>query len=223
MKKILIIFAGTLLSVLVIYAGWWLLSPLFINQSVQEEFPSGLPNQSELANLLPDEAEKILEDAMEVIDEEYVKSLPSDEATALENEILTIAKMAPDHPMEEEMPEADTESEWALITQGQFQDADNLHKGSGSANIFQNGDQRVLRFEDFEVTNGPDLHVLLVENIAATNHDAIGEYVDLGSLKGNRGSQNYEIGTNIDLAKYEGVMIYCAPFHVVFAIAPLGN
>ncbi len=205
------------------YIGWWLLSPLFINQSVQEEFPSGIPTESELADLSPMEAEKILEDAMEVIDEEYVEHLPPDEAAALENEIMTIAKMAPDHPMEEEMPKVDGESEWAFITQGKFQDADNFHKGSGMASIFQNGDQRVLRFEDFEVTNGPDLHVLLVENVFATNHDEIGKYVDLGKLKGNLGSQNYDLMPDVDLSLYQGVMIYCAPFHVVFATASFEN
>ena len=223
MKKTLIIIAGTLVSILVMYVGWWLLSPLFINQSVQEAFPAGLPNQSELADMFPEEAEKILENAMQVIDEEYVASLTSDEANALENEIMTIAKMAPDHPMDDEMPETDTESEWVLITQGQFQDADNLHKGSGTASIFQNADQRVLRFEEFQVTNGPDLHVLLVENVFAANHDEIGNYVDLGKLKGNLGSQNYEIASDVDLSQYQGVMIYCVPFKVVFATAAFEN
>lgn len=139
------------------YLGWWLISPLFINQSVQETFPSGLPNQIELANFSPEEVEKMLEGAMQVINEEYVDSLTHDEAAALENEIMTIAKMAPDHPMDDEMPESEDESEWTLIAQGQFQDADNFHKGSGTASIFQNADQRVLRFEEFEVTNGDDL------------------------------------------------------------------
>ena len=51
----------------------------------------------------------------------------------------------------------------------------------------------VLRFEDFSATNGPDLHVLLAENPAPTSSSELGNYLDLGSLKGNIGSQNYEI------------------------------
>ncbi len=98
-----------------------------------------------------------------------------------------------------------------------FTGADAFHEGSGSAAIFQQGDTRILRFEDFMVTNGPDLHVLLVEN---TEGD-MGEYVDLGSLKGNVGSQNYEIPADIDLSQFSGVMIYCMPFHVSFSTAPL--
>ncbi len=77
----------------------------------------------------------------------------------------------------------------------------------------------MLRFEAFDVTNGPDLHVLLVENIDGTNHNEIGEYVDLGALKGNMGNQNYEIPADVDLSHYAGVMIYCMPFHVVFSTA----
>ncbi len=47
------------------------------------------------------------------------------------------------------------------------------------------------------------------------------DYVDLGSLKGNMGNQNYEIPTDLDLSDYQGVVIYCMPFHVVFATASL--
>jgi hypothetical protein len=43
----------------------------------------------------------------------------------------------------------------------------------------------------------------------------------LGSLKGNLGNQNYEIGADIELSKYKSVVIYCKPFHVVFATATL--
>ena len=47
-------------------------------------------------------------------------------------------------------------------------------------------------------------------------------YVDLGSLKGNRGSQNYDIPPGVDLSSGEwSVVIYCQPFHVIFATAQL--
>jgi hypothetical protein len=219
MKKRVIKPVVIVLGVAGIAVAWWLFSPLLISQSVDEEFPFTLPNESEITELSPNEAEEILTDAMEVIDEEFVEELGSEKAQELEETILAVATMMPDHPMDEEMPEVETE--WKLVRQGQFQDADAVHRGSGLASIFELGDQRVLRFEDFEVTNGPDLHVLLVENLAGTNHDAIGRYIDLGSLKGNLGNQNYEIMTNVDLSLYEGVMIYCMPFHVVFATAAL--
>ena len=223
MKKTISIIGASVLAVAGIALAWWLFSPLFISQSVEEDFPFEIPSESELAEMSPKEAEEAINEAMEGIDEEFVESLSAEEAQALEEQVAAVSTMMPDHSMEEEMPETEAEAEWTLVSEGQFQDADNAHHGSGTASIFQQGDQRVLRFENFKVTNGPDLHVMLVENIAAGNHDEIGNYVDLGKLKGNMGNQNYEIAAEIDISQYEGVMIYCVPFHVVFARAPFGN
>ncbi|MEM7031214.1 MAG: DM13 domain-containing protein, partial [Chloroflexota bacterium] len=110
-----------------------------------------------------------------------------------------------------------------VLKQGSFIDADDFHKGSGAATVYQVPDgQDVLRFEDFSVTNGPDLHVILSSNPNPTSSSDIGDdYIDLGSLKGNMGNQNYEIPADIDLANYQSVVIYCMPFHVVFATATL--
>jgi hypothetical protein len=100
-----------------------------------------------------------------------------------------------------------------------FTDADNAHRGSGTATILQQGDRRVLRFTDFEVTNGPDLHVYLVKNIAGRSEQTFDGYIDLGSLKGNIGEQNYDLAADVDLSEYGGIIIYCQPFHVTLSIA----
>ena len=114
--------------------------------------------------------------------------------------------------------------EWAAVAQGDFTGADRAHQGAGSATVYQQGDQRVLRFEEFSVTNGPDLHVILTKHPAPASRGEVGEdYIDLGSLKGNMGNQNYEIPADVDLSDYQGVVIYCVPFHVVFATATLGS
>ncbi len=50
----------------------------------------------------------------------------------------------------------------AQVKSGSFRDADSFHKGSGRATIYRLPDgSHVLRLEDFNVTNGPDLHVHL--------------------------------------------------------------
>ena len=54
------------------------------------------------------------------------------------------------------------------------------------------------------------------------DRDELGDYIDLGSLKGNIGNQNYEIPAGTDLSQYQSIVIYCQPFHVVFATATLG-
>ena len=84
-------------------------------------------------------------------------------------------------------------------------------------------DQHVLRLEDFRVTNGPDLRVLLVNHPDPQNRDDVqgGGYIEVGSLKGNIGNQNYEIPAGTDISTASSVVIYCRPFHVVFSVAPL--
>ena len=45
---------------------------------------------------------------------------------------------------------------------GMFRDADEFHRGSGLATMFRGPDgNHILRFEDFMVTNGPALSVLI--------------------------------------------------------------
>jgi hypothetical protein len=105
---------------------------------------------------------------------------------------------------------------------GSFTGADNFHQGSGTAAIVRAGTQRVLRFEHFEVTNGPDLYVYLaVHPQPRSRQDVAQGFISLGKLKGNVGAQNYEIPAGTDLARYRSVVIYCRPFSVVFATATL--
>jgi hypothetical protein len=126
--------------------------------------------------------------------------------------------------MNDAMPEAISNTEPVALAQGQFRNADDFHQGSGTVALYQLPDGSfVLRFEDFNVTNGPDLHVLLANHANPTTRDELHEgYLDLGSLKGNIGSQNYEIPAGTDISQFNSVVIYCMPFHVLFSVAPLG-
>lgn len=129
-----------------------------------------------------------------------------------------------DTPLPPTAPNADAVGKPALIGEGSFVDADSSHRGTGSAGIYQLEDgSRVLRFEDFEVTNGPDLHVLLVPTDASIDRGLLAEttYFDLGKLKGNVGNQNYDVPEEINLDGPWTVVIYCQPFHVVFSTAQL--
>lgn len=115
----------------------------------------------------------------------------------------------------------ETPMEPVVLAAGSFLGADDFHEGSGTATLYELEDgTRVLRFEDFSVTNGPDLRVLLVPSSDPVN-DGIGGYLELEALKGNVGSQNYEIPPDVDLSAYGSVVIYCKPFHVLFAVAAL--
>jgi len=206
------------LLVLLLPVIWWFVSPLFLNTVVDEDLPFGLPSAEAQANMTSEEIENKLSEVMTELNAEGAMDNMSDEEKAIaEERLMALSKDMPNHEMEEAMPEA--AAEWTIAAQGEFKDADSFHKGSGTATVFQQGEQSILRFENFSSTNGPDLHVLLVENIEGTRSAELGNYVNLGSLKGNMGNQNYELSSDIDISEYAGVMIYCMPFHVVFSTA----
>jgi hypothetical protein len=46
-------------------------------------------------------------------------------------------------------------------------------------------------------------------------------FVDLGSIKGNVGDQNYDVPADLDLSKYRAATIWCRRFSVNFGTAPL--
>jgi hypothetical protein len=78
---------------------------------------------------------------------------------------------------------------------------------------------------DFTTSNGPQLHVLLVDG---ANPDASKDFsltavknVDLGDLKGNQGDQRYQVPADADLQKFNTVTIYCERFHANFGSAAL--
>lgn len=117
-------------------------------------------------------------------------------------------------------------SQPVLLASGQFGAVDGLHKGQGSARLFRLSDgQRILRLEEFKVTNGPDLYVYLSGHAAPRNsgqlHD--GGALEVGRLKGNIGNQNYALPADVDLSKFKSVVIYCKQFSVVFSTAELSR
>ena len=110
------------------------------------------------------------------------------------------------------------------LVSGQFHSG--AHETKGTATIFQLADgKKTLRLTDFQTSNGPDVHVYLVAAADAKDDDTVKNagFVDLGSLKGNIGDQNYDVPGNIDLAKYRAATIWCARFNVNFGTAPLMN
>jgi hypothetical protein len=101
-----------------------------------------------------------------------------------------------------------------------------VHNTSGRATIYQQPDGKlVLRLTNFKTSNGPDVHVILVATKDADDDanflKSSTERVELGSLKGNQGDQNYDIPSDTDLSKFKTVSIYCERFNANFGAAPL--
>jgi hypothetical protein len=175
--------------------AWYLGSPLFINRVVDEPFPtSGAP-------LFPMSAGATVPEGMT--------------RQQVEDRMTEASKVQA--PADEAMPSGATGA-----TRGTFAGADDFHKGEGTATVYRVGEGAVLRLESFKVTNGPDLYVILTKHAAPRSRaDVMQGYLEIGKLKGNIGSQNYTLPREASLAEYRTVVIYCKPFHVVFATAPL--
>lgn len=97
------------------------------------------------------------------------------------------------------------------------------HPGEGRVTVLNDGSsQRFLRFEDFATDNGPDLNVYLTTSDAnAAEGTFDDDFVDLGTLSGNIGDQNYEVPPDVDLAVYDTVVVWCVRFSVAFTAADL--
>lgn len=101
------------------------------------------------------------------------------------------------------------------------------HDTTGTVSVLQLGNgQRVLRLEDLDTSDGPALYVWLSDAEVLPGSDGWrvfddGEHVSLGNLKGNKGSQNYDIPADADLSKLHSVSIWCDRFNVSFGAAEL--
>jgi hypothetical protein len=93
------------------------------------------------------------------------------------------------------------------------------HDTSGIARVVRlAGGRRVLTLTGFATAAGPDLRVRLASG-AATDGAAHG-VVDLGALKGNRGSQQYGLPAGARV-RHATVLIWCRAFSALFGAAPL--
>ncbi len=101
------------------------------------------------------------------------------------------------------------------------------HATSGAVLLIRLPDgSRVLRLEGLDTSNGPDLKVWLsdaavVDGPSGWRTFDDGRYLDLGSLKGNVGNQNYPIPADAELAGLTSLSIWCDRFDVSFGAAEL--
>ena len=130
---------------------------------------------------------------------------------AMEEKAMMEKEMMEKEAMEKEMSTTSYEGTFTGV-------GDGIHDAQGDAYTIplENGNN-VLRLENFESTNGPDLYVYLATDDRAT------DFVNLGILKANNGNQNYDIPADTDLTKYNNVLIWCKSFGVLFGSADLSS
>jgi len=126
------------------------------------------------------------------------------------------------HRVDEAMPTGEAASSAQALESGTFYGI--LHPTEGTATIYRMADgTHLLRFTNFKTSNGPDVHVYIVaaDNPKDSASVLRAGFIDLGSIKGNIGDQNYTLAPDVDLAKYRAVSVWCKRFSVNFGTAPL--
>lgn len=89
------------------------------------------------------------------------------------------------------------------------------HPASGYVRVVETPEEQIIRYEDYDGTNGPDLYVYLAKDLEAT------EFVDLGLARGNKGNINYGVPLDVDLDDYTYVLTWCKAFGVLFDYAKI--
>lgn len=100
-----------------------------------------------------------------------------------------------------------------IIAQGPFQPR--AHEVKGSALLIEDDGKQILRFEDFETINGPDIRIYLSSDLG------IEDSIDLGPIQATKGNVNYTLPQNVDASKYRYALVWCRAFRVLFSYAQL--
>ncbi len=94
------------------------------------------------------------------------------------------------------------------------------HSAVGEASVVELSDgRRQLVLENLDVENGPDLKLFL----SPSSEGNVDGGVNLAPLRGNRGTQLYEIPSDVDLASLPNVVIWCERFSTPFGTATLSS
>jgi|SRR6187200_294903 hypothetical protein len=141
--------------------------------------------------------------------------------TINDNDLMAIGII--NKQQQQQQSNATTTAASTIIRTGYFIGAgDGFHNAEGLAKVIPleglakviplEGVRNILRLESFKSTNGPNVHLYLATDKAASS------FIDLGRLKANNGNQNYNIPVGIDLTKYNIALIWCKDFSVLLEV-----
>ncbi|MFE6282246.1 DM13 domain-containing protein [Streptomyces sp. NPDC057877] len=148
---------------------------------------------------------------------------------ALPEVTTSSAASAPATPQAEASPSAEPSEPAGPVTVASGELISHEHATSGTVKLLRLTDgSHVVRLEDLDTSNGPDLRVWLTDAPVKEGQDGWhvfddGAYESLGKLKGNKGSQNYPLPADVDPAAFTSVSIWCDRFDVSFGAAELAR
>ncbi|MFL6391862.1 MAG: DM13 domain-containing protein, partial [Nitrososphaeraceae archaeon] len=225
-KKILIVIIIIIVVVaLAIPFAIYTISPLFISNTVNEPLPTTAAVTNK--NTASQEYQKFVsmneQDRINAAKQmsQRQKNMVMIGAAQLNNtmneNVVMSAGTINKQQQQQQQSNATTTAASTIIRTGYFIGAgDGFHNAEGLAKVIPlEGVRNILRLESFKSTNGPNVHLYLATDKAASS------FIDLGRLKANNGNQNYNIPVGIDLTKYNIALIWCKDFSVLFGSAQL--
>jgi hypothetical protein len=168
--------------------AWFLISPAFISVEINEASP--------LDRIVS--SDTIVKDNMDTMNEQTKQEF-EEQTAEMSNMIMEMNDMMPAAP--------------GIAASGVFMQR--AHEVEGTALLLEIEGQHVVRFENFNTINGPDLRIYLAAD--ASDDD----FVELGKIKATKGNVNYPVPDGTDVEKYNHVLVWCKPFGVLFSYAAL--
>ena len=186
----------TVLGVPFVVVSWWLISPFFIDEQIEDRFETSIA----AARAAP----AVTRGATTTTVPTTLAASPV--ATA---EPTTVASAPPDPVTPGPI----------LLAAGSFVGLAG-HDGTGDAGIFRTDGSHRLRLENLDIDNGPDLHLYLLPGADRVSPQDPSLY--LGPLRANVGNLTYDLPT--DFQPTTGpwtVLVWCEAFDVEFVGATL--
>lgn len=191
---------GLVVAGLFAFPAWW---PVVNRSPVADALPG-------LTDLSPEEQEVI--ETIAVEDMAFARAL------------IEAGLVGPVDVPEDEQAMPDMQAP-TLYKSGEFTRIDAVRWAVGNVLVYQEADGSwLIRLEDFEVRNGPQLHLFLSANPQPRTPEEVREGglgFDWGPLRGTRGSQSFRLPAGFDMAAVKSVVIFSMPYQEVFSSATL--
>ena len=92
-----------------------------------------------------------------------------------------------------------------------------VHDATGTASVYERSDgSRVVALEAIDIEPGPDYRVYVV---SGPDRESPGDGLELDALRGNQGTQYYEVPSGTDVGPGWTVLVWCRAFGVPIANA----
>lgn len=153
-----------------------------------------------------------------VTDERVDEQLSSDVAAVIGETPTTAPPTSRPDDAAAAVPAAPTTTATAVVERGRGTFVGQSgHRVAGTAVVVERPEGLLLVLPELDAENGPDLQLYL----SPESGGSVDGGVYLEPLKGNQGTQTYELPAGIDLATLSNVVIWCERFSVPFGTASL--